>query len=204
MSSAVAMVRVMSAPSGITSQHLPASPRPLTSTWLYLFRPAGGSVDPPLIGSDEPINPSSYPRENPKLLAMWRRHEPVSFCFKSGMLGCMNMGWLCISTCISDSICIMGETWKMGPGSFSSPPSSKQSNPPLCINGMGLTVSCCSLRGSATLPRLLMPYLLLIRMSRLSVTICCSRSTNFLPAFWCWWGAQRPSRSVPAPDFFAL
>lgn len=170
---------------------------------IYLFAPAGGSSGL-LIGCDEPLNPSSYPRENPKLPAMWRRHEPVSFCFKSGPLRCMNMGWSRICTCISECICIMAETWKMVPGPFSSPPSLKQSNPPLCIGRTGLNVSCCSLRGSATLPRLLMPYLLLIRMSRLSATICCSCSTNFLPAVWCRWGAQWPSRSVPAPDLKRL
>lgn len=173
---------------------------PLTLTaGLYLFAPEGGSGGL-LTGCDEPLNPSSYPREIPKLAAMWRRHEPVSSCFKSGPLRCMNMGWLCICTCISECICIMGETWKMVPGSFSSPPSLKQLNPPLCISRTGLNVSCCSLWGSATLPRLLMPYLLLIRMSRLRATICCSCSTDFLPAVWCGWGAQWPSRSVPAPD----
>lgn len=75
----------------------------------------------------------------------------------------------------------MVKTWKMGPGSFSSP-SMKQSNPLLCIGRTDMNASCCSLRGSATMHRLLMPYLLLIRMSRLSATICCRCSTNFLPA----------------------
>lgn len=169
-------------PSDVTPQH----PLPLTLTaGLYLFAPAGGSTDL-LIGCNEPINPSSYSREKPKLPAKWRRREPVSFCFKP--LRCRNMDEYGNMHPWMYCICIMGKTWRMFP-----------SKPPLCIGRTGLNVSCCSLWGSATLPRLLMPYLLLIRMSRLSATICCSCSTN-LPAVWCWWGAQWPSCSVPAPD----
>lgn len=60
-----------------------------------------------------------------------------------------------------------------------------------CWIELNVCVCCCSLLGAATLPRLLMPYLLLIRMSCLSAAICCSCLANPLPTVWCRRGARR-------------
>lgn len=108
----------------------------------------------------------------------------------------MNIRWSCICTCISEWICIMGKKWKVlffssfhGAGEPSSAWAGRACMWAAAVSG-----------ALPPLPRLLMPYLLLIRMSRLSATICCSCSANLLPAVWCWRGAQWPSRSVPVPD----
>lgn len=62
-------------------------------------------------------------------------------------------------------------------------------------------VCSCGLLGAATLPRLLMSYVLLIRMSCLSPAICTSWLANPLPTVWCRQGARRRAHdSVPAPD----
>ena len=87
--------------------------------------------------------------------------------------------------------------------SFSPPHSLKHAYAPLSILLVLLhvCVRCCGLLGTATLPRLLMPYLLLIRMSRLSPAICTSWLANPLPTVWCRRGTQRLAHDgVAAPD----
>lgn len=70
-----------------------------------------------------------------------------------------------------------------------------------CCLELDVCVCCLGLLGAATLPRLLMPYLLLIRMSHLSLAICTSWLANPLPNVWCWGGAQQHAHdSIPAPD----
>lgn len=123
------------------------------------------------------------------LPAMLKRYEPVSCCFKSAMLPVHGM----IIYLYMHALYGIIKKGVKGPDSL------KHGYTPVWIL-LDEVVCCCSLWGSATLPRLLMPYLLLIRMSCFSTTICCSWSTNPLPTVWCRRGAQQPVHDVPAPD----
>lgn len=119
--------------------------------------------------------------------------------------------WMCTS--VNMWVCLRDEVSCQESTTVSLPSCLKHAKPPhllsaYCWLELHVYVCFCCLLGAATLPRLLMLYLLLIRMSRLSLAICTSWLDNPLPSVWCHWGSWRgvlpPNYKAKRPFCFVV
>lgn len=119
--------------------------------------------------------------------------------------------WMCTS--VNMWVCLRDEVSCQESTTVSLPSCLKHAKPPhllsaYCWLELHVYVCFCCLLGAATLPRLLMLYLLLIRMSRLTLAICTSWLDNPLPSVWCHWGSWRgvlpPNYKAKRPFCFVV
>ena len=197
-------------------QYGTSSPSFTSGSYVTHCSPLGGIGSLRLTGEDEPINPHFPPQEweNPQppstVTEIWAcPYAVLTLTCWAAWLGCDELIMdLCVCLCGYENMSVgWSELSRVHLGFLSPFPLLTPQNMHMhllaacCCSELHVCVCCCGLLGAEPLPRLLMLYLLLIRMSRLRPAICTSWLAKPLPTVWCWRGAPRCSHDgVPAPD----